>query len=116
MSRPDVEVLNLTDPRARKIAYRGFTPNDFLAFVYLDEGLAPWPPTLSDRAWFADNLHCTAGDPLDAFLAGVQSRGLKRAPADIPIYIFEGEINNHNLGPGRVWTPTQEPDWSLCGP
>lgn len=116
MSRPDVEVLNLTDPRARKIAYRGFTPNDFLAFVYLDEGLAPWPPTLSDRAWFADNLHCTADDPLDAFLAGVQARGLRRAPAEIPIYIFEGEIDNHNLGPGRVWTPTQPPEWSLCGP
>ncbi len=118
LQRPDVEVLNLSDPRARKLNYRGFTPNDFVALVYLSDGLAPWPPEMKDRAWFAHNLRCSEADPLDPFLNAVMSRLPVLVKSGKPIYLLNGVVDPQALGRDRTWDATQQDavTWSLCGP
>jgi hypothetical protein len=117
LRRPDVDVLNLTDPRARKLGYRGFSPDDFVAFVHLSDGLAPWPPEMADRAWFAHNLHCAPDDPLDRFLGGLMRRSLVSTDATVPVYGFAGPVGWTPLGAGRRWAgSSSDRSWSLCGP
>jgi hypothetical protein len=102
LSRPDVDVLNLADPRARRIGYRGFHPDDLTLFVHVGEGLEAWPPSAEQRGWLARNLHCKPGDALDPFLGALLRRGLQDVGAEVPIYRLVNRLGGR-VGPGRVW-------------
>ena len=116
--RPDVDVLNLTDPRARRIGYRGFHPDDLVALVYVGASFEAWPPSAGDRAWMRTNLQCKPDDALDPFLAAVLRRGLEDVGAPVPIYQL-GRTLGGALGPGRLWSGSLElppGEVPLCGP
>jgi len=118
LSRPDVDIVNLTDPRAREIGYRGFLPGDFVALIYVADGFAAWPPPEADRTWLSSNLHCKPGDALDPFLAGLLRRGLEDVGASVPIYQLGPGLGGV-LGPGRRWVGDGRPvggETPLCGP
>ncbi len=71
--RPDLQFLNLSDPRLREAGYAGVSADNIDLLVHLDDGFQPWPPGAEELAWLGKNVGCQAGDLLDPFLARVLS-------------------------------------------
>ena len=111
MARPGVDAVNLGDPRLRAARYRSLHPDDFGAFVFLDQGAEPWPPSAEQRAWLRENLRCEAGDPFDAFVAAV----LARAEPSSEAFTRLSPVTSGPLGPGQVW-PAVPISGGLCDP
>jgi hypothetical protein len=109
MHRPSLEVVNLGDPRVRASRYRSLHPNDFGLFVFLDDGLQPWPPTEEQSEWLTENLHCTEDDPLNAFLGAVTARSEGPEEGFYPLTASPAGT----LGPGQVWSGAALPG-GLC--
>ena len=115
LARPDVSVVNLADPRARRIGYRGFTPDDFVALIHVGDGLDPWPPTAAQADWLGAHLRCRPGDPLDPFLNAMLARGSTMVDAAVPV-VRLGPPKGRVIGPGRLWAPRQPIESrGLCG-
>jgi len=100
--RPDVVVLNLADPRARRIGYRGFHPDDFKALLNVGDSLEPWPLTPAAVDWLRAHLGCVEGDPIDPFLDAIVARGVTAAASQAAVYEL-GPPRGATLGPGRRW-------------
>lgn len=111
MELAGAEVVNLGDPRLRARRYRSLNPNDFSAFIFLDDGAQPWPPTAAQRVWLTENLRCEDGDAFDAFVAAIVARSQTRRDGFYPL---SGAVDGV-LGPGQVWTGAQ-PQGGLCDP
>ena len=115
LARPDVALVNLADPRARRIGYRGFTPDDFVALLHVGEGLDPWPPSPAQVDWLSTHLGCQPGDPLDPFLNAMLQRGTAMADAEVPV-VRLGPPKGRVIGPGRLWRPRTPIDpRGFCG-
>jgi hypothetical protein len=110
MSLGGREVVNVGDPRLREHRYRSLHPGDFSAFVFLDDGLAAWPPNQAQAQWLTENLRCTDNDPFDPFVLALIGRS--SGPLD-GFYPLSGTVLPA-LGPGQVWAHPPV-DGGLCG-
>ena len=114
MNLPGVEVVNLTDPRVRKVRYRSLHPDDFSVFIFLDEGFHTWPPDSEQKDWLSKNLRCSDDDPVDPFLGAVWSR---EPVVQNGIYVLTSRVGG-DLEAGQVWAGLKVPPISetgLCG-
>jgi len=99
MNVEGLEVINLGDPRVRASGYRSLHPDDFSAFLFLDDGAQPWPPDAAQRVWLKDNLRCRPDERFDAFIQAVFSRAGHRQSGFYPL----GGSVGTPLSPGQVW-------------
>lgn len=120
MNRPGLEVINLSDPRVRAARYRSLHPDDFAAFMFLDEGAQPWPPTDAQAEWLSTNLHCQQDDAFDSFVSAVMDRADGRVDGFYPLS-SPPKVQRERLawpvdGPLRPRGPGLPADRGLCEP
>lgn len=114
MNLPGVEVVNLTDPRVRRLRYRSLHPDDFSVFIFLDEGFNNWPPDSEQTDWLRKNLQCSEDDPVDRFLGAVWNRDPVEQDG---MYVLTSRVGGE-LEAGQVWSGLSAPPISengLCG-
>jgi hypothetical protein len=99
--RPDLQFLNLADPRLREAGYAGVSADNIDLLVHLDGGFQTWPPGPGELAWLGKNVGCRAGDLLDPFLARVLAgKWVQRGGVDAPFY--ERAPQGDSLAPGLI--------------
>jgi hypothetical protein len=101
LRRPDLQFLNLSDPRLREAGYAGVSADKIDLLLRLDGGFQAWPPGPKELAWLGKNVGCQAGDLLDPFLARVLAGNwVQRGDPGVPFYerVRQGEP----LAPGVI--------------
>ncbi len=92
--RPDLQFLNLSDPRLREAGYAGVPADKVDLFVRLDGGFQTWPPGDEELTWLGKNVGCQEEDLLDPYLARVLAgRWVQRGGSGAPFYerVRQGE-------------------------
>jgi hypothetical protein len=99
--RPDLQFLNLADPRLREAGYAGVSADKIDLLVRLDGGFQTWPPGDEEVAWLGKNVGCQEGDLLDPFLARVLAGNwAERGGSDAPFY--ERTSEGESLAPRMI--------------